>query len=451
MLENKPHQLILHFHTLESLRVRIGWIVSLRWVAVLGLVLAIPVAQEMFKFDLAFPQIYTITALMLFLNLIYFFLYKFFPFKDFAQELAFTEVQIIIDYVLLSFLVHYTGGIGNTFFFLYLVYIVISGILFQGRLPYINAFLAAFLQTLWSVLEYFNIVDVYQLSPSPVPAKLLVVSLCAFYVLLFTTTYVITDFINLYRRLKHIIDEKSSLLEKTISDRDRIFRFTAHELKSPLTTLRSMLAVIEEVYSAKLEPEVKDMVERAVRRTDQVLLMVKDMIDVTQYRQGISQKMIEQKDLADWVHMIVEQQRAYAEGKKIELVFDSNISEFEIPIDCTAMEKVLANLVNNAIRYTPREGKVIVRSFVRNDVYGFSVSDNGIGISQNELEKIFEEFFRGKNAREMENLGTGLGLCLVKQIVEQYGGQIIVTSELGKGSIFTVEFPLPVQNEDDYS
>jgi len=451
MLDNKPHQLILHFHTLESLRVRIGWIVNLRWVAVLGLLSAIPVAQEMLRFDLAFPQIYALTALLIFLNLVYFFLYKYFPFKNFVQELAFTEVQIVIDYIILSFLVHFTGGIGNTFFFLYIVHIIISGILFHGRLPYFNAFLAAFLQTLWCVLEYFNFVDVYRLTPSPVPFKVQIVTLCAFYVLVFTTTYVITDFINLYRRLKRIIDEKSSLLEKTISDRDRIFRFTAHELKSPLTTLRSMLAVIEEVYSAKLEPEVKDMIDRAVRRTDQVLLMVKDMIDVTQYRQGISQKMIEPTDLTDWVRKIVEQQRAYADEKKIELVFDSNISGIEIPMDCTAMEKVLANLVNNAIRYTPREGRVVVRSFVRKDVYGFSVSDNGIGISKNEYEKIFEEFFRSKNAREMEHLGTGLGLCLVKQIVEQYGGQITVTSELGKGSIFTVEFPFPVPNEDDYS
>jgi len=448
MIDNKPHQLILYFYTLDSLRARIGWIVNLRWIAVLGLLSAAPVAQIVFQFDLAFSQIYAIAAILIFLNLIYFFLYKFFPFKNFSQEFAFTEIQIIIDYVILSFLVHFTGGIGNTFFYFYIVHIIISGILFQGRLPYVNAFLAVFLLTLWSLLEHFNFVATYHLTTTPVSFKVLVVSLCAFYLLVFTTTYVITDFINLYRGLKRIIDEKSSLLEKTINDRDRIFRFTAHELKSPLTTLRSMLAVIEEVYSEKLEPEVKDMIHRAVRRTDQVLMMVKDMIDVTQYRQGISQKMIEPTDFTDWIHKIVERQRAYAEDKKIELIFDSSISDIKVPLDCTAMEKVLANLVNNAIRYTPKGGKVTVRPFVKSTVYGFVVSDTGMGICHEDMAKIFEEFYRSKTAREMEQLGTGLGLCLVKQIVETFGGKIYVESEIGKGSTFTIEMPKILPEED---
>jgi signal transduction histidine kinase len=105
------------------------------------------------------------------------------------------------------------------------------------------------------------------------------------------------------------------------------------------------------------------------------------------------------------------------------------------------MEKVLSNLISNSIRYSPGGATITIIPFYKQTTYGFSVSDTGIGISKEDLNKIFDEFYRSKNARDMERLGTGLGLSLVKQIVEQCGGKISVESEPGKGSTFTVEMP----------
>ena len=112
-----------------------------------------------------------------------------------------------------------------------------------------------------------------------------------------------------------------------------------------------------------------------------------------------------------------------------------------VRLDTPAIEKVLANLINNAIRYSPPNSQVTVTPFVKRNVFGFAVQDAGIGISKEDQTKIFEEFYRGKNARELERLGSGLGLPLVKQIVEQYQGNIFVESELGEGSTFTIELP----------
>lgn len=438
---NKSTKLVLPFHTLDTLKLRIGWIINLRWVALFGLLSVIPIGQRILQFKIAYPQLYAIAANLICLNLIYFFLFRYYPFKNFRQELVFTEVQLVIDLIIISFIVHYIGGIGNPFFFIYSVNIIISGVLFIGNLPYVNAFIAAILLTLWSTLEYTGVVDSYTIQGEPVELTVLITSLCAFYLLIFSTTYVIKDFVSGYRHLKSVIDEKSQQLEHTIKERDKIFRFTAHELKSPLTTLRSMLAVIEEIYSEKLDDEVAEMLSRAVVRTDQVLLMVKDMIDVTQYRHGVSKQVLEDVDFNEWIEKTVRQFKPTAVRKDITIIIKKPVPNVSISMDVPGMEKVLSNLISNSIRYSPEGATVTIIPFYKQSTYGFSVSDTGIGISKEDLNKIFDEFYRSKNARDMERLGTGLGLSLVKQIVEQCGGKISVESEPGKGSTFTVEMP----------
>jgi len=441
MVTSKPYKFILPFHTLETLQTRIGWLVNLRWLGIVGLLGIIPIADQLFHFELGFSQIYLLAVIFTVLNLIYFFLCKYFRFANFGQEIAFTEVQIVLDFILISFIIHYTGGISNPFYFIYLVHIIISSILYQGAWPYINATMAAFLLTLWSALEYFKAVSVYSLSGVPASLKVYLVSLAAFYILIYTATYIIRDIISGYRALKRVIDQKSEQLEQTIIERDKMFRFTAHELKSPLTTLRSMLAVIDEVYADSLQPELKEMVDRAVRRTDQVLMMVKEMIEVTQYRYGLTERKFGMVDFQDWIGKVVEQQQIYAANKKISLTIGKVSQKVSIYMDAVSLDKVLSNLITNAIRYSPAGANVTILPFLKQQCFGFCVSDTGIGISESDLAKIFEEFYRSPNAREMESLGTGLGLCLVKQIVDQYNGKIYVESQLQHGSTFTVELP----------
>ena len=438
---SNPAKLILPFYTIDTLRNRIGWIINIRWIELFGVLVAIPISQRVLHLPIAYPQLYTISAIVLGFNLIYFFLFRYFPFRNFQQELTFTEIQLILDLIIISFLVHYIGGISNPFFFIYMVAIIISGVLLPLNLPYVNAAIAVILLTIWTILEYHRIVPVYPISEEPLRLSVITISLGAFYILIFTTTFVIKDFITGYRQLKRLVDEKSRQLENTMQERDKIFRFTAHELKSPITTLRSMLAVIEEVYSSKLNDEVADMLNRAVMRTDQILLMVKDMIDVTQYHHGSREKVIEEVNFEDWIETVTTQFYDYAEQKNISIAINKQNKEEMVRLDTPAIEKVLANLINNAIRYSPPNSQVTVTPFVKRNVFGFAVQDAGIGISKEDQTKIFEEFYRGKNARELERLGSGLGLPLVKQIVEQYQGNIFVESELEKGSTFTIEMP----------
>jgi signal transduction histidine kinase len=170
--------------------------------------------------------------------------------------------------------------------------------------------------------------------------------------------------------------------------------------------------------------------------------MVKEMIEVTQYRYGLTECKFITTDYYDWIVKVVEQQQMYAANKKISLTIGKLPHPVALKMDAVSLEKVLSNLISNAIRYSPSGANVTILPFVKQQCYGFCVSDTGIGIAEGDLDKIFEEFYRSANAREMENLGTGLGLSLVKQIVEQNYGKIFVESQLGKGSTFTVELPI---------
>ncbi len=153
-------------------------------------------------------------------------------------------------------------------------------------------------------------------------------------------------------------------------------------------------------------------------------------------------------NLDEWLFNIVKQYNAFAVNKKIELIFNHIAKDISVKIDTTGIEKVAANLVNNALRYTKEGGKVVVSPFYEYEHFGFVVKDTGIGIPQEDMDKIFEEFYRSKNAKEAEQLGTGLGLSLVKEIVQFYGGEISVVSELGAGSEFRVS--IPVGKHEDF-
>ena len=127
--------------------------------------------------------------------------------------------------------------------------------------------------------------------------------------------------------------------------------------------------------------------------------------------------------------------------KEIKLEVASLDKEITICFDRREMDKVLRNLVNNALRYTPQGGQVSVEPFQDDGHYGFCVTDTGIGIAEDDQDKIFNEFYRTPEAKKMEMRGTGLGLNLVNEIVKKHGGQIKLISAPGKGSQFTVRLP----------
>ena len=432
----------LPFHTLTSLKERLEWFINLRWIAIVCLLFSVPVGKDILHFKIGFHEIILLTSVLIVINIFYSFIVNHYPFKSEYQELTFAEIQIIMDLLIISFIIHLSGGIGNPFYFLYIVQVILSGILFPGIvLPYVNAVLAALLLTFWTIIEHLVWVDRYLLRTEPISVSLIITSLVAFYITNFAGIYIINNFMTGYRSLKKIIDEKNAQLEKVIKDRNKAFRFAAHELKSPMIAIQSTLSVVKGLFSDDLKLEVKDMILRAEKRTAQVIDMVKELISITQYNLGIEKPTFETINFGEWLQNISQQSIPNAVTKNISLHFVHPKKKLITKIDTNGLEKVVNNLISNAIRYTPNNGIVTVEPFNESDSFGFSVSDTGIGIPEDEIGKIFDEFYRCKNARQFVQIGTGLGLNLVKEIVERLGGKVLVESKVGEGSRFLISIP----------
>jgi len=218
-------------------------------------------------------------------------------------------------------------------------------------------------------------------------------------------------------------------------------QMVTHELRSPLSAVQSMLRVMEEGYVGPLTPKQRDLIQRSKRRVSFLLSLVRDLLDLAAGK--IEQLKEERKEvvLNEIITKVIEVMQTSAEEKGLEL----NVEIPEEPLTLLGfedgLERVFTNLVSNAVKYTPAGGSVTVRAWSEDDQIKVEVSDTGIGIPEEALPRIFDEFYRAKNAKAIEVEGTGLGLAIVKDVVERHGGQISVQSVLGEGSTFCVTLP----------
>lgn len=444
MLKKNSKKPLLPFYTVDTLKNRLEWVINLRWLIVFGLFAMVPLSQRVLQFSLGYYEIVIIACVILVINLIFFFLLRYLSFKTELQELIFAEIQILIDLILLSCLVHYAGGIDNPFYFILMIVVMISGFLFPNLVvPVINGIFASALLTAWSLLEYHGVIRAYELGGRDITLSYLITSQAAFIIMTFIGVYIINNFVFTYRNMKTIIDEKNQLLEKNMDERRDIFRYAAHELKTPISTIQSTLLVIQSLFvKENVSPDMIDLVSRAENRSQQVLDMVNEMIEITKYKEGIKVPDFECVFFSAWIKYNVQNQVPNAISKNIQLIADQLDREHTICFDRSEMDKVFINLLSNALRYTPAGGTVRVIPFIDSKHFGFKVQDTGIGISKEDQVRIFNEFYRTADAKKMERTGTGLGLNLVREIVQKHHGEIRVESKPGEGSTFIVTLPM---------
>jgi signal transduction histidine kinase len=158
--------------------------------------------------------------------------------------------------------------------------------------------------------------------------------------------------------------------------------------------------------------------------------------------EGKKQYTIEETDFKTWLEQTVSDYFGKTPLRKFKI--HTNISETSasVKIDKNAMKLVVNNLIDNAVKFSSENSEIKVTIEKKEQKILLKIKDDGIGIAKNEQLRIFEKFYRGKDASHFSATGTGLGLTIVKQIVEAHGGEVQVESEPGKGSMFTVTFPL---------
>ena len=233
-----------------------------------------------------------------------------------------------------------------------------------------------------------------------------------------------------YQRLSEMERVKSEYMRKV-----------SHELRAPLAAMQSSLQLLLKGLLGEMPERQREMIETAVRRGAGLLELLDDMLVLSRTRGGAWLTQMKELQVAEVVRKVVGLFEARARSKQLTLEVDLAADLPTIVGYAEGLEQLFGNLVANAIRYTARGGKVRIAAEAGNDTARVIVADSGIGIPQDELPYIFDEFYRAENARELEKEGTGLGLAVVKSMVEMHGGTVGAESQVGQGTIFRVSLP----------
>jgi two-component system, sensor histidine kinase and response regulator len=214
----------------------------------------------------------------------------------------------------------------------------------------------------------------------------------------------------------------------------------AHELRAPVAAIQSYLRLILDGYIA---PEDQNKyLERAERRAQAQLELVHDLLDLARLQDPDIRVETETVCMTTVLQEVLDAMAANADEKGLHVTSTVDAESASVEMNARHARQLWTNLISNAIKYTPEGGQVSISLTARDGHLTGSVTDTGIGIAKDEIALAFEEFYRSKAAKAYTQMGTGLGLPIVKRILDSYGGTIDVESELGKGSTFTFQLSL---------
>ena len=240
-------------------------------------------------------------------------------------------------------------------------------------------------------------------------------------------------------RLASTFNEMIGKLERSFLQIKRFTADASHELKTPLTVLKGEIEV--GLKRDRAVEEYKRILSSCLEEVDHMSRIVDDLLTLARADMGALELRRERVDLGEVAEDVWRslQRMAEEKGLKFSLARDG-----EVPVwgDRDRLRQLVVNLVDNALKYTPSGGEVVLKVGRQDALALLSVKDTGEGIPPEDQEKVFERFYRVDKARSREKGGTGLGLSICKWIAEAHGGRIWLKSEIGRGSTFTVELPL---------
>lgn len=373
------------------------------------------------------------------------------------------NIHIALDLVALTVLLHFTGGIENPFIFFFVFHVIIAGVLLHYRVVYVIATAAMLLVILLVSLEFSGVLPHVHLAgftsgnlyrqQTYILGILTALASC-----LYGSAYMVSHTSGeLRKRQREVVtlrehrlaatmkelEEASKGLTKLKEGREQLLRFLAiasHDLKAPLSAIQSYFGVMLGGFAGEMPEKQRHMIERSSQRIKDLLNLISDLLDISRIEAGQIVQEMEEVSLSKVVADSVEDVRSLAKGKGIELNLEMPKSLPQLRASGKRLQQVITNLLDNAIKFTPEKGTVKLRVTDQPDNILVEVMDTGVGIASEDMPRIFDDFYRGKN---LEKAGSGLGLSIARRIVEAHGGRIWAESPnpedpSGRGSKFSL-------------
>ncbi|MEK7659683.1 MAG: ATP-binding protein [Patescibacteria group bacterium] len=246
-------------------------------------------------------------------------------------------------------------------------------------------------------------------------------------------------FNDMIRKLKEVTERQQSISKV----KSEFISITAHQLRTPLSAMKWALHLLEEGDLGKMNKKQEEIVRRTYEENERMIQLVNDLLNVARIEEGRFGYNFSALNINELVSSTVKEHELMASQKNIALSLSLPPEPYTIFADRERLNLALTNLIRNALNYSVKGMQVsVVMQKLKEDYIQVSVADQGLGIADEDKERIFSKFFRGANVVKQETAGSGLGLFITRNIVAQHGGSIWFESALGKGTTFFFTLPL---------
>lgn len=250
------------------------------------------------------------------------------------------------------------------------------------------------------------------------------------------------------QRLKKKIEEEQRILKET-REYDKLkmefFANLSHEFRTPLNLIYSTIQLLENDLDIKFNISEKlylyNRIKILKQNTYRLLRLSNNLLDITKIDSGYFELKLENKNIVSVIEDITMSVAEYIKSKNIKIIFDTDMEENIIAVDVTAIERIMLNLFSNAVKFTDPNGEIMVRLFTTEKHVCISVKDTGIGIPEDKIKVILDRFRQVNKSIRRNHEGSGIGLSLVKQLLDLHNGEIEIKSKYENGSEFIIKLP----------
>jgi signal transduction histidine kinase len=362
--------------------------------------------------------------------------------KTISREINF---QISADLLILTTILHFSGGIENPFFFFFVFHMIIASVMLSRLQSYIQATLAALLFGILVYCEYSGVLPHYDLSGLMKHSYyqdgfFVFVTYMVFISTLYLVVYMTNSISGQLRKQQDDYEQANILLQKKDDLKDEYVLRLTHDIRGHLAAIQGCLNIVDNGMAGPLNQKQQDLVDRSYKRTTKCMAFISALLKLTRMRLT-GQLDMEYFSLKNTFFDAIATVQSRANKKTIKINYELLGEIDEIYGEPILIEEAITNLLFNAIRYSPANSEITIKAYDKPRQTIIEVIDSGIGVPPAEIDKIFEEFYRAENARKVERDGTGLGLSIVKQVVERHHGTITVKNNADAGCTFTISFP----------
>ncbi|EHI96983.1 histidine kinase [Clostridium sp. DL-VIII] len=240
---------------------------------------------------------------------------------------------------------------------------------------------------------------------------------------------------------EELINKLTKMSECKKAQEDFILNIS-HDLRSPLNIILSIVQCYKDDYKDSLEH-----IDIIKRNAYKILKLINNLIDTTKLEQRHYNIKRENLDIINLIEWDISSIDKYAKQKNISLVFDTNVEECIMAVDPEAIDRIIMNLISNAIKFSPRESSIYINAWKSINQITISIRDEGMGIPKEEQDTIFNRFIQSSRNKRNENSGSGIGLDLVRYLTKAHNGSIELKSEENRGSEFIIKLPIEIVEE----